>query len=127
MSLVSSWFGKVRIDITVDRKLWEQPSIMPWTHRSVRESRDIARYVDTWMIGCQQAIVTDFRPFIQLFIEGTYLDSHPEDCEGVQQLKATIIQYVRAIQDSLEVHKRVCRDVAFYEILKNREFLIAEL
>lgn len=56
----------------------------------------------------------------KLFIEGTYLDSHPEDCEGVQQLKATIIQYVRAIQDSLEVHKRVCRDVAFYEILKNQ-------
>lgn len=74
------------------------------------------------MVSCQQAIVTNFRPLIQLFIEGTYLDSHPEDCEEIQQLKTTIIQYVRAIQDSLEVHKRICRDVAFYEILKNREF-----
>ncbi|KIR81379.1 cytoplasmic protein [Cryptococcus gattii EJB2] len=54
-----------------------------------------------------------------LFIEGPYLDSHPEDYGGVQQLKSTIIQYVRAIQDSLEMHKRVCRDVAFHEILKN--------
>lgn len=38
---------KVGTDIAIDRRLWEQPSTMPWTHRSVRESRDIARYVDT--------------------------------------------------------------------------------
>ncbi|KGB76967.2 cytoplasmic protein [Cryptococcus deuterogattii R265] len=80
-----------------------------------------SKALETAINNAMDSMVSEsIKRYRKLFIEGPYLDSHPEDCEGVQQLKSTIIQYVRAIQDSLQVHKRVCRDVAFHEILKNQ-------
>lgn len=57
----------------------------------------------------------------QTFLDPTYPQRHPLDAVHVEELRTAILDYVQAISGALEVHREVCRDVAFHEALKSRE------
>nr|XP_019044242.1 hypothetical protein I302_07525 [Kwoniella bestiolae CBS 10118]OCF23172.1 hypothetical protein I302_07525 [Kwoniella bestiolae CBS 10118] len=57
-----------------------------------------------------------------VFLDGSYNQRHPEFTSEIEQLRLGILEYVRSIQDSLKVHKIVCKDVAFHEALKTQFF-----
>jgi hypothetical protein len=38
----------------------------------------------------------------------------------VQQFREIVLDYVRAIQEALGVHRQLCKDLAFHEALKSR-------
>nr|ODN99941.1 cytoplasmic protein [Cryptococcus depauperatus CBS 7855] len=49
----------------------------------------------------------------------SYLDNHLQDRGQIEQLRRAISDYIHVIQESLEVHKQVCKDIAFHEVLRN--------
>jgi dedicator of cytokinesis protein 3 len=55
-------------------------------------------------------------------LDGSYLERHPQDGLAVQQLRQAVLDYVRAIQEALSVHRELCKDLAFHEALKSREY-----
>lgn len=61
------------------------------------------------------------------FLDPSYLSRHPSDQLAVAQLREHMLDYVRAIQDALVVHRAICNEVAFHEALKNRESPETEL
>ncbi|WWC91624.1 uncharacterized protein L201_006570 [Kwoniella dendrophila CBS 6074] len=60
------------------------------------------------------------KTYKKVFLDDSYAQRHPEFAPQVAQLRLTILEYVKAIQDSLRVHKLVCRDIAFHEALKTQ-------
>ncbi|WVQ72639.1 hypothetical protein IAR50_002198 [Cryptococcus sp. DSM 104548] len=62
------------------------------------------------------------RKYRQVFIEEDYAATHPQDRPHIEQLQASITDFVKAIYDSLEVHRRVCRDAAFHDALRTHMY-----
>ncbi|WRT70308.1 uncharacterized protein IL334_007306 [Kwoniella shivajii] len=62
------------------------------------------------------------KTYRKVFLDGTYVSKHPEFTSEVDQLRQTILEYVKTIQDSLKIHKVVCRDIAFHEALKTQYY-----
>ncbi|TYJ58828.1 hypothetical protein B9479_000260 [Cryptococcus floricola] len=62
------------------------------------------------------------RKYRQVFIEGDYATTHPQYQSHVEQLQTAIIDFVKAIYDSLEVHRQVCRDVPFHDALRTHMY-----
>ncbi|WVR00207.1 hypothetical protein IAU59_007349 [Kwoniella sp. CBS 9459] len=56
----------------------------------------------------------------KVFLNGAYIEKHPEFAVDVDTLRLKIVEYVKTIQESLVVHKQVCKDMAFHEALKNQ-------
>nr|XP_019010242.1 uncharacterized protein I206_04710 [Kwoniella pini CBS 10737]OCF49023.1 hypothetical protein I206_04710 [Kwoniella pini CBS 10737] len=57
-----------------------------------------------------------------VFLDGTYIEKHPEFASTVNQLRVTILEYVKTIQNTLKIHEVVCKDLAFHEALKTQFF-----
>lgn len=61
----------------------------------------------------------------QTFLDSSYAAKHPDDAEQVEQLRIAIADYVHAISDALGVHRSLCRDVAFHEALRSRQYIVS--
>ncbi|WVQ67084.1 uncharacterized protein L199_005278 [Kwoniella botswanensis] len=60
------------------------------------------------------------KTYKKVFLDGIYVQKHPESTSEIDQLRLSILAYVKSIQDSLKVHKVVCKDIAFHEALKTQ-------
>ncbi len=56
----------------------------------------------------------------QTFLYPSHIERYPQDSLQVEQLRVAILDYVRAIQESLSIHRPLCRDLAFHEALSSR-------
>ncbi|OCF44595.1 hypothetical protein I317_01482 [Kwoniella heveanensis CBS 569] len=56
----------------------------------------------------------------KVFLSGSYIEKHPEFASEVDSLRFKIVEYVKAIQESLVIHKQICKDMAFHEALRNQ-------
>nr|XP_018260970.1 uncharacterized protein I303_06687 [Kwoniella dejecticola CBS 10117]OBR83128.1 hypothetical protein I303_06687 [Kwoniella dejecticola CBS 10117] len=60
------------------------------------------------------------KTYRKVFFDGTYVEKHPEFSAALDQLRLGILEYVKTVQDSLKIHKIVCKDMAFHEALKSQ-------
>jgi dedicator of cytokinesis protein 3 len=56
------------------------------------------------------------------FLDESYLRDHPIDGAQLGEFKAAYEAYVGTVHAGLELHGKVCKDIAFHEALKNRRW-----
>jgi dedicator of cytokinesis protein 3 len=61
----------------------------------------------------------------QTFLDPTYETTHPEQKEDIEILRAEILEYASVIDQALDLHAQVCKDTAFHEALRSREFIVS--
>jgi dedicator of cytokinesis protein 3 len=59
----------------------------------------------------------------QTFLDREYESTHPEQSEEIDILRAQILEYASVIDQALDLHAQVCKDFAFHEALRSREYL----
>ena len=57
------------------------------------------------------------------FLDPSYIRDHPNDAAQLDEFKVTYLEYVRVVHAGLQLHGKVCKDIAFHEALKNRTCL----
>lgn len=55
------------------------------------------------------------------FLNERYIARHPDESQQCEQLRNQILDYVRVIQQALNLHGKICPDSAFHEALRSRE------
>lgn len=55
----------------------------------------------------------------QVFLSPEYAERYPDDRKKVEEVRLAILDYVRAIQEALAVHRLVCQDTPFHEALRS--------
>lgn len=58
------------------------------------------------------------------FLDNTYIRNHPDEVLQLQDFKLVYEDYVRTVHTGLQLHGKVCKDIAFHEALKNRTSLL---
>jgi len=61
----------------------------------------------------------------QTFLDPTYEATHPGQKADIETLRAEILEYASVIDQALDLHAQVCKDTAFHEALRSREFIVS--
>lgn len=60
----------------------------------------------------------------ETFLESSFLRENPEFALEINDLRATLMEYAGIVADALRVHGKLCKDIAFHEALKSREYFV---
>jgi len=54
------------------------------------------------------------------FLDPGYLRSHPANKAEVDSFRSVYEEYVKTVHGGLQLHGKLCKDIAFHEALKSR-------